>query len=160
MALLGMRDVWWGFGDPPLLENITLQIEKGERVCLLGRNGAGKSTLLKLLSGEMLPDRGEVWRQNGVRVAGMVQDVSPAYSGTVFDVMAQGFGETGRALVEYHRIYKPAERWAPAEQANRLAELQRMLDTEDGWGCSGGSKTSSPESVSIQNSPSQSSLRG
>ncbi|MBW2193623.1 MAG: hypothetical protein JRF27_07540 [Deltaproteobacteria bacterium] len=35
MALIGMRDVCWGFGDPPLLENITLQIEKGERVCLL-----------------------------------------------------------------------------------------------------------------------------
>ncbi len=45
MALIGMRDVCWGFGDPPLLENITLQIEKGERICLPGRNGVGKSAL-------------------------------------------------------------------------------------------------------------------
>lgn len=69
MALIGMRDVCWGFGDPALLENITLQIEKGERVCLLGRNGVGKSTPLKLFGGEILPDRGDVWRQSGVSVA-------------------------------------------------------------------------------------------
>ncbi len=43
-----MRDVCWGFGEPPLLENVTFQIGKGERVCLVGRNGVGKSTLLKL----------------------------------------------------------------------------------------------------------------
>ncbi len=54
MAIIGMRDMCWGFGGPPLLENITLQIEKGERVCLVGRNGAGKSTMLKLFSGELL----------------------------------------------------------------------------------------------------------
>ena len=39
MAIIGMRDMSWGFGGPPLLENMTLQIEKGERVCLVGRNG-------------------------------------------------------------------------------------------------------------------------
>jgi ATP-binding cassette subfamily F protein uup len=133
MALIGMRDVCWGFGDPPLLENITLQIEKGERVCLLGRNGVGKSTLLKLFGGEILPDRGEVWRQNGVSVAAMVQDVPPGGGGTVFDVIAEGFGETGGALVEYHRICKTSEPSGPPEHTNRRDELQRMLDTEDGW---------------------------
>ena len=39
MALIGMRNVNWGFVEPPLLENITFQIEKGERVCIVGRNG-------------------------------------------------------------------------------------------------------------------------
>lgn len=132
MALIGMRDVCWGFGDPPLLENITLQIEKGERVCLLGRNGLGKSTLLKLFAGEILPDRGDVWRHSGVSVAAMVQDVSPGCSGTVFDVIAQGFGETGGTLVEYNRICKTPETSDPPEHANRRDELLRMLDTEDG----------------------------
>ena len=57
MALIGVRDLCWGFSKPPLLENITFQIEKGERLCLLGRNGEGKSTLLKLLNGAILPQR-------------------------------------------------------------------------------------------------------
>ncbi len=75
MAIIGMRDMCWGFGGPPLLENITLQIEKGERVCLVGRNGVGKSTLLKLFSGELLADSGTVWRQQGITVAALKQDV-------------------------------------------------------------------------------------
>ena len=136
MALIGMRDVCWGFGDPPLLENITLQIEKGERVCLLGRNGVGKSTLLKLFGGEILPDSGDVWRQNGVSVAAMVQDVPAGGGGTVFDVIAQRFGERGRALSEYNRICKTSETSEPPEHAYRRDEIQHMLDTEDGWGVS------------------------
>ena len=71
MALIGMRDVCWGFGEAPLLENVTFQIGKGERVCLVGRNGVGKSTLLKLLGGEMLPDSGEIWRRQGLSVAAL-----------------------------------------------------------------------------------------
>lgn len=111
-------------------------MKKGERVCLLGRNGVGKSTLLKLFGEEILPDRGDVWRQSGVSVAAMVQDVPPGRGGTVFDVIAQGFGETGMALVEYNRICKTSETSDPPEHASRRDELQRILDTEDGWGVS------------------------
>ena len=99
MALIGMRNVCWGFVDPPLLENITFQIEKGERVCLVGRNGVGKSTLLKLLGGQMIPDSGDIWRQQGVSVAVLEQDVPAEFDGTIFDVVAEGLGKTGRALV-------------------------------------------------------------
>ncbi|MHC4290393.1 MAG: ATP-binding cassette domain-containing protein, partial [Planctomycetota bacterium] len=49
MALLGLQDVNVGYGGPPLIEGMNLQIERGQRICLLGRNGAGKSTLMKLI---------------------------------------------------------------------------------------------------------------
>ncbi len=98
MALLGVRNITWGFADPPLLENITWQIERGERVCLVGRNGVGKSTILKFLNGEMTPDHGEVWRQKGVTVAALQQEVPEGYAGTVFDVVAEGLDEKGRAF--------------------------------------------------------------
>ncbi|MGB5984388.1 MAG: ATP-binding cassette domain-containing protein [Desulfobacterales bacterium] len=87
MALLGMRDVCWGFDDPPLLETISLQIEKGERICLMGRNGAGKSTLLKLLNGDLQPDSGEVWRRQGIRVATLAQSVPSGFQGTIAEIM-------------------------------------------------------------------------
>ena len=56
MALLSLQDVTMGFGRPLLIEHANLQIERGERVCLLGRNGTGKSTLLKLINGDLTPD--------------------------------------------------------------------------------------------------------
>jgi len=133
MALIGMRDVCWGFGEPPLLENVTFQIGKGERVCLVGRNGVGKSTLLKLLGGEMLPDSGEIWRRQGISVAELEQDVPAGLDGTIFDVVAEGLGETGRALAEHSRICRNTETRDNPQPAKKRDELQHMLDAGGGW---------------------------
>ncbi len=65
MALITLRNIQLGFGGPALLEGLNLSIERGERVCLLGRNGAGKSTLMKLIAGELQPDEGEIAIQQG-----------------------------------------------------------------------------------------------
>ena len=133
MALIGMRDVCWGFDEAPLLENVNFQIEKGERVCLVGRNGVGKSTLLKLLGGAMHPDSGDIWHRQGVSVAALEQDVPAGFDGTIFDVVAEGLGETGRALAEHSRICKIPEAGDTPRLAKRRDELQHMLDTGGGW---------------------------
>jgi len=75
MALISLRDVSLGFGGPLLLEEVNLQIERGEMIGLLGRNGAGKSTLLRLVNAELEPQDGAVARQQGVRTAYMPQEV-------------------------------------------------------------------------------------
>ena len=75
MALIGLRDLSVSFGGPSLLDGVSLSIEPGERICLIGRNGSGKTTLLKLLSGDLHPDRGEVVRRQGLRVALLPQEV-------------------------------------------------------------------------------------
>jgi len=100
-----MREVRWGFGGTPLFEDITFNIEKGQRVCLVGRNGVGKSTMLKLCSGELLPDGGTVWRGQGITVAALEQDVPPGFEGTVFEVVAEGLGETGHGGRLVHEIH-------------------------------------------------------
>ena len=60
MPLLQLQSVTLAFGGPPVLDRIDLVIERGERLCLLGRNGAGKSTLLKVVQGLLEPDDGSV----------------------------------------------------------------------------------------------------
>jgi len=92
MALLGMQEVSVAFGGPSVLDHASISIERGERVCLLGRNGAGKSTVMKLLDATMKPDSGEVVRQTGVTVARLEQEIPDDVEGSIFDVVAAGLG--------------------------------------------------------------------
>src|SRR4051812_14220865 len=98
MALLGMQDVNIAFGGPPVLDRARFAIERGERVCLLGRNGAGKSTIMKLLDGSMVPDSGEIVRQSGVTVTRLEQEVPDDIEGSTFDVVSAGLGPAGQLL--------------------------------------------------------------
>ncbi|MGC1386580.1 MAG: ATP-binding cassette domain-containing protein [Steroidobacteraceae bacterium] len=95
MPLARLDKVSLSFGLKPLLDNISLQIRKGERLCLLGRNGEGKSTLLRVIAREIVPDSGEVWVRPGARVARLAQEVAGAIEDTVFAVLKQGVACNG-----------------------------------------------------------------
>jgi len=90
MALISMQEVNLGFGGPLLLENINLQIERGDWIGLLGRNGMGKTTLLKLINGDLSPESGVIARQQNLRVAYLPQEVPLELSGTIAEVVASG----------------------------------------------------------------------
>jgi ATP-binding cassette subfamily F protein uup len=90
MPLVSLDGVAIAYGHLPLLDGIALRVELRERIAVIGRNGTGKSTLLKILSGEVVPDAGTVWRQPGVRIARLEQDVPLSASGRVFDAVAEG----------------------------------------------------------------------
>jgi len=93
MALLSLRNVSLAFGGPKLLDQVELQIEAGERVCLLGRNGEGKSTLLRLIRGEIGPADGQLIRQQGLRISRLPQDVPRHRDGPVDDQVAEGLDD-------------------------------------------------------------------
>jgi ATP-binding cassette subfamily F protein uup len=90
MPLVSLDDVSLAFGHRPLLDRVALQIEPRERVSVIGRNGTGKSTLLKILSGEIPPDAGTVWRQPSLRTARLEQDVPLSADRPVFEIVAEG----------------------------------------------------------------------
>jgi ATP-binding cassette subfamily F protein uup len=87
--LVSLDRVSIAYGHLPLLLDVGLQIEARERVSVIGRNGTGKSTLLQIISGEQPPDEGSVWRQPGLRIARLVQDVPLSTDRTVFEVVAE-----------------------------------------------------------------------
>ena len=97
MNLLSIRQINLAFGGPTLLSDISLQVNKGERICLLGRNGAGKSSLLRLLAGKLTPDQGVIDRRQGLRVTDLPQDLPLDLTGRVADVVAAGLAEVNQA---------------------------------------------------------------
>ena len=90
MALITLQGVSLGFGGEAVLDGVEMQIERGERICLIGRNGTGKSTLLKLINGDLPPDSGAVIRAPGIKTALLTQEVPPALEGTIYDCVAGG----------------------------------------------------------------------
>jgi ATP-binding cassette subfamily F protein uup len=107
MPLVALDRVSIAFGHLPLLDEASLQIDARERVSIIGRNGAGKSTLLQIISGEVAPDSGSVWRQPTLRLARLVQDVPLTATRSVFDVVAEGLkGLTGHDAEDWLREHK------------------------------------------------------
>ena len=129
MPLITLQNVDYSVGGPLLLEKAELSIETGERIALIGRNGAGKSTLMKLMAGELKPDDGEVRVQQGVRVTRLEQEVPHGAAGSVFDVVADGLGELGHWLAEFHRLSH-----AEVFDGEAMGNVQAKIDAADGWG--------------------------
>ena len=128
-----MQDVGIAFGGPPVLDRASFAIDRGERVCLLGRNGAGKSTVMKLLDGTISPDTGDIVRQTGVTVARLEQEIPGDVDGTTYDVVAAGLGASGKLLAQYHQA---GHRVAIEPSDAALRELDRLhhaLDSADAW---------------------------
>ncbi len=127
MSLMSFRSVSVAFGGPAVLENISLEIHRGQRICLLGRNGVGKSTLMKVAAGLVQPDTGEVVKDPTVHAAYVPQDVPRECEGTAFDIVAEGAGEAGRTLAAFHRLSDQSP------SSDKLIELHSALDKQDGW---------------------------
>ena len=131
MSLIRVRNLEFSIGGPyPLLEGVDLDIDAGERVCIVGRNGAGKSTLLRLLGHEMEPDDGSVQVAEAATVARLAQEVPEGTAGSVFDVVAAALGEAGAVVAEYHRLIEHIEEPGNAE---RLGDVQARVDACGGW---------------------------
>ena len=133
MALVSLQGLRLAFGGPELLDGVTLQIERGERVCLVGRNGAGKTSLMKIISGEIMPDSGGVIRSQGIRIASLEQEVPQDLTGTVFEVVSAGLGSLVDQLSEYHSL---SIRLSNGEDTGAAAEFERvhhLLEAGGGW---------------------------
>jgi ATP-binding cassette subfamily F protein uup len=127
MPLLSAKSLEFAIGQQILLDKADLQLDPGERVCLVGRNGSGKSTLLSIIASELLPDGGEIQLDQGVKVASMPQAPIDATPGTtVFQAVAEGLENAGKLLARYESL-------AAEGNMDELAKVQEQLEAEGGW---------------------------
>jgi ATP-binding cassette subfamily F protein uup len=138
MSLISLRNIRIAFDTPLILDDLSLDIHKGQRICILGRNGAGKSTLMRIITGELKPDAGEITLSPGLRISRLSQEVPDTLAGTTFEVVAAGAGPAGEALVAYHReladptdpdlLHKLQHEYVAHESWNVETVVNRVLD--------------------------------
>ena len=129
MVLVRLQQVELAFGDHVLLDKVDLDIQTNERVCVVGRNGEGKSTLLKILNREVTPDDGRVQYSDMLRVSALQQELPKSVDKKVYDVVAEGLGETGEVIAAYHA---ETAKGADAD-LNVMEKLQTRIEAADGW---------------------------
>ena len=133
MALIRLRDISFHMGTHKLLDKVNFAVDKGERICLIGRNGAGKSSLFRIIEGQMNSDDGLIERSQDLTVASLAQEPAGSEEGSVFDIVALGMGDAGKLIAEYHDVsHQMAENYTDNLMA-QMDRLQQQIETIDGW---------------------------
>ena len=133
MALISIQELTHSYGDPLLLDKINYQLEKNERVALIGRNGEGKTTLLNLMANTLKPDSGKVVYEKGVKVGYLPQQIASELDGRVFDIVLAGLGTRAEIFNEYQEISRKLETNYSEELLKKLNDLQLNLEQTDSW---------------------------
>ncbi len=128
MSLIRLRNIHVGFGGPAILESISVSIDAGERLCLLGRNGTGKSTLLKVIAGEVKAESGDLEFKQNLKLAVLDQEPRGDLEGIIFDVVAMGLGDNAKYLQDYHHAL---HNFSENSNDQTIAELERAQDQVD-----------------------------
>ncbi len=133
MSILRLRNVCVSFGGPPILDAVSLSLEKGERVSLLGRNGSGKSTLLKLIAGKLKADEGEFEFMPSIKISQLEQEVPGSTQGSIFDVVASGLGDSAELLKAYHHASQRMATDMSERAIDELDRLQHKIEVAGAW---------------------------
>ncbi|QKX18116.1 ATP-binding cassette domain-containing protein [Microbulbifer sp. YPW1] len=131
--LLQLDGVCLRYGVQVLADHVDAKIERGDRICLVGRNGEGKSSLLSLIGGRGDPDEGEIVRQSGTVLATLEQALPEDCTHTVYQYVAEGLGDVGTWLAQYREDQDPNLQ-AKIESAHGwelLAKIDSVLDRLD-----------------------------
>lgn len=126
MSIVSLHQVTLILAGNRILDAANWQIQPKDRIALVGRNGAGKSTLMRLLQGEIAQDSGQIKYKNGLRMAGLTQEVPIDHNETVYHFLVKGLGEIGEALDAFHQL-------SAREDLDKMAQCQQRLDALHAW---------------------------
>ena len=133
MPVIRTRSLRHSFGAEDLLDDVSFSVERGERICLVGRNGCGKSTLLKLLEGRIIPEEGIIERKQALAITALPQELPELFSGPVFDCVATGLGSLGKLVRRFHELSNRLASDASPQLLEQLESVQHELETSGGW---------------------------
>lgn len=104
--LISLDNVTFGYNGVPVIENASFSLHENERVGFIGGNGEGKTTLLKLILGELIPDHGDVFRKNGLKIGYLAQSGGLESQQSVYAAMEEVFEEDKRLIARLREAEK------------------------------------------------------
>jgi ATP-binding cassette subfamily F protein 3 len=133
--LFRLSDVHKSYGTQDVLRGVSLQVNPGEHVGLVGRNGSGKTTIFRLINNEEPPDRGEVIRARGVRLGMLAQHIHFEPGSTVHESALAAFGHLQQIEHEMHELeHRMAEASDDLDKVlERYSDLQHQFEREGGF---------------------------
>ncbi|MDH4230265.1 MAG: ABC-F family ATP-binding cassette domain-containing protein [Nitrospirota bacterium] len=120
--MLTVDNVSHSMGGRPLLTGVSLTVNDGDRLGLVGPNGRGKSTFLHIIAGEITPESGEVRTKKGLRIGALWQEPPASGEVSVIDEVLGGDAELSRLTRSLHRLEKDMADPANADRLDRLVE--------------------------------------
>ena len=126
MPLITLDNISLRFSEKIILDEVNATIHKGDKIGLIGRNGEGKSTFLKLLAGLISADDGDLKVQNRTTISYLEQQPPEDNSDTLFNIVAQGLGDAGKVIANYHDSLKEGN-------DSKSSKLQQQIESEDLW---------------------------
>ena len=134
MNIINIEHIEKIFGDKVIFDDASLGIQQGDKIGIIGINGTGKSTLLRIIAGEEEPDRGEVIRQNGLKILYLPQNPEFPREGTLASYVLKGVPQTDWQVESYLNILGITDLEAPFATLSggqkRKAALARALSQD------------------------------
>ncbi len=129
--MISVNNLGMNFGEQILFENVGFQLNRGNRYGLVGANGSGKSTLLKMLSGDVIPEKGEINISSALRLGVLKQEQFRYENNRILDVVLMGRAALWSALDEKARLSESTH--VSDEVGKRLAELEMIISDYNGY---------------------------
>ncbi|MGO0882833.1 ABC-F family ATP-binding cassette domain-containing protein [Clostridioides difficile] len=133
MNLMTLENISKSYSEKKLLENISLGINDGEKIGLIGVNGTGKSTLLKIIAGAEESETGNITKTNGIRVEYLPQNPTYDENSTVLEQVFNGTSEELKLLGKYQETLEKLNSNFTDELNKKLLSMHEKIDTLNLW---------------------------
>ncbi|MCM0647921.1 ABC-F family ATP-binding cassette domain-containing protein [Clostridium swellfunianum] len=135
MNILSAENIWKSYSEKQLLNNISLGINEGDKIGLIGVNGTGKSTFLKILAGIEYPDEGRVIVGNSVKIEYMSQNPEFDAEATVLQQVFKGNSPIMKLISEYEEALQNSQ------NSDKIVKLTHKMDEMNAWNIESEAKT-------------------
>jgi len=136
MNLISIENIKKSYSEKPLLNNINLGINEGDKIGVIGINGTGKSTLLKIIAGVEEPDEGRIIKGNSIRIEYLSQSPDFDPEATVIEQVFRGNSEVMKVIRDYEKAIQNPN--TPSEEITRITST---MDVVNAWQIESEAKT-------------------